>query len=628
VRFLRGQWAGLLLRSPARKDDAGSAVSGQVPWPPDAISRVRAIAPGYADADYCAVLSKLEQLDYVKHPVAYAVSDTYRNSLIRELDDVLGKRLKDEARRANDERRTGPECEHGVAGGLFPMPGNGLPYCPNCRAEGKQAVKDPVPAPAGENMRAVVSVHESEDGQDEEVCLPAAPDFPHDKAYGPLRDLLDWADYDGLPVSYVAAAGEVAGAGAAAYGPGAILRLTGARTVRPSLWLVLIGESGDGKTPSITRAIMPVAHHYERQLADWRKRCQEDGTTHPRPQALMQSSISNEAMVRWLAANDGAGILRNSELGSMLSGLGQYKRGGGSDRFDLMDIWSGEPISMERVGQGGKKNAVILYVARPRLSIIGGLVPENLKLLGSESDGLRARFLPVLPSSAVIPRMNGGEDIPESFDDAIKRLYEHQEPREWTLSPEAHDLIVTAEKRWRERRISGAEPVTVKTALAKADEQCLRMALTVSELAEPGKGGQITAEAAVYAIARVDYSLDCWLTLGSDHTMAFSRKSEVINAAVADLLRRIERRPAGPDGRRFMCRRDIQRSQVGGATTSYLVDELIRAYLRAYPGSVIVCTENDLAKFPAARLVDREEMPDGGRRGPAPVVIYAPRRGR
>ena len=93
--------------------------------------------------------------------------------------------------------------------------------------------------------------------------------------------------------------------------------------------------------------------------------------------------------------------------------------------------------------------------------------------------------------------------------------------------------------------------------------------------------------------------------------------------ALADLLRLIERQPAGPDERKSMTRRAIQQSHVGGASTPYHVDELIRAYLRAYPYTVIVFTDGDHAKFPAAR---REERSGG--RGPAPVIVYAPRRGR
>ena len=373
---------------------------------------------------------------------------------------------------------------------------------------------------------------QGQDDREEEYFLPAAPVFPYEKATGPLRDLLDWAKEDGLPVSYVAAAAEVAAAGAAACGLGTELRLTGARMVRTALWQVLIGDSGDGKNPAIRHAMGPAERHYAALLA----RCREDGTQHRPPQKLMQSNVGVEAMARWLEATDGAGILRNGELASFLRGLGQYKRGGGSDRFDVMDMWSGEPISIERVGQGGKRNAISIYVPEPRLSIIGGLVPENLKLLGSEADGLRARFLPVIPSSPVIPRLAGGAEIPATWDDAIKRLYECQEKREWVLSAEAHDLIMAAVRRWTQRKSGGTDPVTVRTALAKADEQCLRIALTVSELAEPGKGGgEIPAWAAAYAVARIDYALDCWLALGSDQAMAFSRKDEVINAAVADL---------------------------------------------------------------------------------------------
>ena len=88
-----------------------------------------------------------------------------------------------------------------------------------------------------------------------------------------------------------------------------------------------------------------------------------------------------------------------------------------------------------------------------------------------------------------------------------------------------------------------------------------------------------------------------------------------MNAAVADLLRLIERRPAEEDARKWMKRRDIQQSQVGGATTPFLVDELIRGYLRAYPRTVTVFTDKDLVRFPgpAHRPVGD---PGGGGHGP------------
>lgn len=472
------------------------------------------------------------------------------------------------------------------------------------------------------------------DDQDDEVVLFATPEFPGALARGPLGDLCDWAAKDGLPVSFVAAAGEVAGAGACAAtaprgdghpGPGAKLRISSSRVVLPILWAALVGDSGDGKNPSIERATEPIVSRYDALLAKWEAQ-RESGMDVPRPQALMQSSAGMEAIARWLSETGGAGILRNGELASFLRGLGQYKSGGGSDRYDAMDMWSGEPVSIERVGQGGKKNGIQIYVRSPRLSVVGGLVLDNVRLLGSETDGLRARFLPALPSSQVIPNLDDGEPVPDSWNSAIRKLYECTEERTWTLGPDARQIIRAAVDGWNARRMQGTDPVTVRTALAKADEQCLRIALVVSELESPGKGGEIPAWAATYAVKRVDYALGCWLAIGSDQTMAFSRKDEVMNTAVSALLRQIERRPAGEDGRRWMTRRDIQQSQVGGATTPALVDELIRAYLRAYPRTVVVFSEKDRARFPAARFADRSEMPGAPSRGPAPVIVFAPLR--
>ena len=203
----------------------------------------------------------------------------------------------------------------------------------------------------------------------------------------------------------------------------------------------------------------------------------------------MQSSVGVEAIARWLSATGGGGILKNGELASFLKGLGQYKSGGGSDRYDAMDMWSGESISIERVGQGGKKNAIQIYVRQPRLSIVGGLVPDNVELLGSETDGLRARFLPVLPSSLVIPNLDGpGAEIPASWLSAIGG-FTSARGREWTLdgTPRTNQGCCDG---WTERRREGTDPATVRTALAKADEQCMRIALMASEQENPGEGGR------------------------------------------------------------------------------------------------------------------------------------------
>ena len=111
--------------------------------------------------------------------------------------------------------------------------------------------------------------------------------------------------------------------------------------------------------------------------------------------------------------------------------------------------------------------------------------------------------------------------------------------------------------------------------------------------------------------------------------MTFSRKDETLNAGVAGLLRAIEARPAErfPGGRKYMTRREIQESQIAGATTPVLVDALIKAYLDAYPKCVTVFSDNALVNLPGARLEDRSQCPSPSQRGPAPMIVYAPRRG-
>ena len=359
---------------------------------------------------------------------------------------------------------------------------------------------------------AVLSVtEEGDDGED--VLIAGRAGISPPPRPGPAAPPHGLGGKDGLPVSFVGAAGEVAIAGAAGVGS-ARLVLGGERIVLPVLWEALIADSGAGKNPAIDRALIGQLVTTGCWPSGWAPRASPRRGV-ARPAALCQTSVTVESLARWLAKSGGSGIIRNGELASFLRGLGQYKGGGGSDRFDLMDIWSGMEIHIERVGDGGKKNAIEIHVPHPRFSIIGGLVPDNVKLLGPESDGMRARFLPNLPSSDVVPNFGGSKPLPETWRKAADALYERPEPRDWHLRGDAQAAAKAAVADWKERERHAAEPVVVKTFLRKADEHCLRIALTAAESEAPGKGGDIPRWAVDYAIARVDYFAGCWLAIGS-----------------------------------------------------------------------------------------------------------------
>jgi hypothetical protein len=470
-----------------------------------------------------------------------------------------------------------------------------------------------------------------------EAELPGVPPFPHHLARGPLHDLMEWADRDGLPVSYMAVAGETAIATACSVthgeyspsGDGAVLRLTAERNIYPVLWQVLVGESGSGKNPPLRDAFKHIAKRDSTTADMWEADppTDDEGKPKPLPPTMIKTSTTIESIARWLASNRGAGVIKNGELAAFVKGLGQYKGGGGSDRYDAMDMWSGERIVISRVGDGGNKNAVNIRVDLPRMSVVGGLTPDNISLLGNESDGLRARFLPCMPSSEVRPNFTGSDPLPRSWEKLFDALHSAPLARTWELDDTTRQMIIDARGRWEKRRRDGSDPKTVQTALAKADEQALRLALVAAESESPGQGGSVPVWAMEYAIARVNYAIDCWLALGSDQVMAFSRKDEELAKGVSELLRRIESRTPDPNGRKWMTRTDIARAKINGARTPGLVDQLIMAYSAEMPGTVHVYSDASQAMFPRARLRDRADCPAGSR-GPAPVVIYAPLRGR
>lgn len=499
-----------------------------------------------------------------------------------------------------DQRGRIPGAEHAqdVAAHLRPVARNVTVVE---AAEGKDA-RDHLAAGHGlGDFRPVASAPQA--ALREPVILPGIPAYPVRSLVGPLRSFVEWAARDGLHPETAGAAGLAALV--TLTGP-ARLRLSEVKEVRAILWIALIGIPSSGKSPAFEHAFARIRERYaagyeayESLLEEWETKRGTDGETAgpkpAKPQPLEYDDATVEAVARWLLARsqesgkDPSGAVIDDELASTLEGLNQYKGGQGADRSKWLKLWTGADLSIQRVGRGGEKNEVHIYVRQPVVSLAGPLTDSNVHLLGKQGSGFRPRWLPHL-APAEQPAWNDAGQHPVAWTKCIDDLLDNRKPRTWHLQGPALAGWASARARWR-RQQDEAEPDDVIEALRKADAQCYRIALVIAESLDPGAGGDVPVDAVQCAVAITDYVIGCWRALPGTDTMAASRADDVMDAMQARLLAWLWSRPKGTEGlppgskpRPRATRREVQRWSHQKAGN---VDALLREHDARYPGCVV-----------------------------------------
>jgi Protein of unknown function (DUF3987) len=119
--------------------------------------------------------------------------------------------------------------------------------------------------------------------------------------------------------------------------------------------------------------------------------------------------------------------MTRDELSALILGLNQYKAGGkGSDRANLLKIWSGDMIVRDRVSHEAN---VPIRCPHPALSIVGGLTPDMLGELADprgRADGFIDRFLLAYPDPRPVADWSDrgiSEEVADDWRDLIARLW-------------------------------------------------------------------------------------------------------------------------------------------------------------------------------------------------------------
>lgn len=399
----------------------------------------------------------------------------------------------------------------------------------------------------------------------------------------------------GLPGALVG--GAALAALATAVGAGARIQTFDQRAI---LWIPLLAPAGAGKSPAQELAFRTLR---ERDAGISEDEQQENivRIRFPAAEQLLLGDVTMEALARELPVLDGAVCLDLDELALFLRGLGEYKRAASGDRGRFLQLWTGSPWRYVRVAAGKDTNKLRIHIPKPTVVICGGLQPHYQELLGSPEDGMSARWLPHL---AAMPEGDAPVDdvVPPGWGDLLDRvLARRQQKRVWGLTEEAHQAFMDHRQRWKHDS-RGDESQSVRAALTKADVHLARIALVLAEAECLGPSGLVDADLIERAAALMDFSLDCWRALPASGSLGLTARDRALDDGVQKLLGWLETRDGGQASKR-----EIQRACVAGARTPGDVDALISRYEQTYPGTVVTVR---------------------GGRGPASVVVRAPRRQR
>lgn len=262
--------------------------------------------------------------------------------------------------------------------------------------------------------------------------LPPVDPFPLDVFPDPvMRIALEASTAVGCDVGMVAC--PLLGIAAGLIGRSASLLLGSNWFASSSLFLANVALPGDGKSPSLKYAYTPI-RIIDQELADEfaaekkaHKESKDNPGPPPLPRRIVLEDVTMESIGRKLAENGRGLVMIYDELAVLLCGLGQYKSGRGNDRANLLKMWAGAPILIDRVlNESGEP----IRIPHPQLSIVGNLPPATLsELTGARGDdGLLDRWLFVYPDRR--PKLKASQRRPVSnttldeWVDVARRLWE------------------------------------------------------------------------------------------------------------------------------------------------------------------------------------------------------------
>jgi hypothetical protein len=281
------------------------------------------------------------------------------------------------------------------------------------------------------------------------------------------------------------------------------------------LWAVVVADSGSAKSPALDASAKFLMRRqkqehkrWEREMAQWEKdklaakakaleekKPPPEEPPAPRLTQVICTDATMEKLVAMLHENDRGLLSVQAELAGFFGGMNAYRGGRGADRENLLKMYSGETIKIDRLGRG------TLIVTQPFLSVVGCITPASFRSAlqkdGNEENGLSARFLLCRPprmlrqwTEAEIPEQTAERlgDLVDELLDLRPATDDQGESRPVFLPLEKDAKKVWAD--WVNRHNTEALQFSgpVAGAFSKLEATCARIALILQTADCPTAG--------------------------------------------------------------------------------------------------------------------------------------------
>lgn len=171
-----------------------------------------------------------------------------------------------------------------------------------------------------------------------------------------------------------------------------------------SLYLVIVGKPGRGKSHPIKFAFAPIRRHdsksidlYTRQMDEYQK---DPSVGRPTLKQIVYGDTTIEAFISGITKNPrGISIVRD-ELAGFFKNFGRYTNNS-SEVETWLEIWTGAALNMNRSGKA-------VYIPNPTVTIFGGIqdgIIEQLARNDGAVNGFVERFLFVKPERVEVTKI-------------------------------------------------------------------------------------------------------------------------------------------------------------------------------------------------------------------------------
>lgn len=354
------------------------------------------------------------------------------------------------------------------------------------------------------------------------------------------RIILDLMNYEKYKVEYIIPC--LISSAATAIGDSCHVRVTPEWISAPSLYFMLVGRPGLGKTHPLNYAYVPLRRQdeleckrYEDALLEYEKQlsCCDKNTPHPVAPTVRYNIISDftpEAMMLAHYRNKRGIAIVVDEIAGLFKTVGRYT--GGSDLIEkLLMSFSGQPLFSIR-----KTDSHALYIKHPCINIIGSI---QTSLIGDyiqgeyKANGLVDRFMFAYPHDKKMGKMDNtikyaGHEARSQWNDIILKLQslECRMDADGNAAPRILDMDDEAAARfieWHNGLVDVNNAIDddrlIDSRICKQDNKVVRVALVVQLLrwATEGASGDVVDLKSIEAAIRiVDFFEDCYRRIVED----------------------------------------------------------------------------------------------------------------